>query len=212
MEIEDLAKLLTGCNINVKGDLVMEKHVEHEVANVEAGGIGIQIIGDKKPKDSDGKEEEGSEEEGSTGENPEEENPEEENPEGEPPLKRGIKNKFLFPQNGNESVKNGRLTQCEKRRFLHYLSKHSLDGRMLVSTRDDAINKAVVCFVRIWKEQELTASKPSGRSIFRFLTQDCGLKTEITIESYANKMNEWLKEKQQDVLSMAEVKRCFAGI
>lgn len=207
MEIEDLAKLLTGCNINVKGDLVMEKHVEHEVANVEAGGIGIQIIGDKKPKDSDGKEEEGSEEEGSTGENPEEENPEE-----EPPQKRGIKNKFLFPQNGNESVKNGRLTQCEKRRFLHYLSKHSLDGRMLVSTRDDAINKAVVCFVRIWKEQELTASKPSGRSIFRFLTQDCGLKTEITIESYANKMNEWLKGKQQDVLTMAEVKRCFAGI
>lgn len=207
MEIEDLAKLLTGCNINVKGDLVMEKHVEHEVANVEAGGIGIQIIGDKKPKDSDGKEEEGSEEEGSTGENPKEENPEE-----EPPLKRGIKNKFLFPQNGNESVKNGRLTQCEKRRFLHYLSKHSLDGRMLVSTRDDAINKAVVCFVRIWKEQELTASKPSGRSIFRFLTQDCGLKTEITIESYANKMNEWLKGKQQDVLTMEEVKRCFAGI
>lgn len=202
MEIEDLAKLLTGCNINVKGDLVMEKHVEHEVANVEAGGIGIQIIGDKKPKDSDGKEEEGSEEEGSTGENPEE----------EPPLKRGIKNKFLFPQNGNESVKNGRLTQCEKRRFLHYLSKHSLDGRMLVSTRDDAINKAVVCFVRIWKDQELTASKPSGRAIFRFLTQDCGLKTEITIESYANKMNEWLKEKQQDVLTMEEVKRCFAGI
>ena len=196
MEIEDLAKLLTGCNINVKGDLVMEKHVEHEVANVEAGGIGIQIIGDKKPKDSDGKEEKGSEEEGSTGENPEEENPEE-----EPPLKRGIKNKFLFPQNGNESVKNGRLTQCEKRRFLHYLS-----------TRDDAINKAVVCFVRIWKEQELTASKPSGRAIFRFLTQDCGLKTEITIESYANKMNEWLKEKQQDVLTMTEVKRCFAGI
>lgn len=153
------------------------------------------------------KEEKGSEEEGST-----EENPEEENPEEEPPLKRGIKNKFLFPQNGNESVKNGRLTQCEKRRFLHYLSKHSLDGRMLVSTRDDAINKAVVCFVRIWKEQELTASKPSGRAIFRFLTQDCGLKTEITIESYANKMNEWLKEKQQDVLTMEEVKRCFAGI
>lgn len=145
-------------------------------------------------------------------EDSEEDDSKEENPEEEPPLKRGIKNKFLFPQNGNESVKNGRLTQCEKRRFLHYLSKHSLDGRMLVSTRDDAINKAVVCFVRIWKDQELTASKPSGRAIFRFLTQDCGLKNEITIESYANKMNEWLKEKQQDVLTMEEVKRCFAGI
>ena len=145
-------------------------------------------------------------------EDSEEDDSKEENPEEENPLKRGIKHKFLFPQNGNESVKNGRLTQCEKRRFLHYLSKHSLDGRMLVSTRDDAINKAVVCFVRIWKDQELTASKPSGRAIFRFLTQDCGLKTEITIESYANKMNEWLKGKQQDVLTMEEVKRCFAGI
>lgn len=130
----------------------------------------------------------------------------------EPPLKRGIKNKFLFPQDGNESVENGRLMQCEQRRFLNYLSKHGLDGRMLVSTRDDAINKAVVCFVRIWKEQKLTAEKPSGRAIFRFLTQNCGLKTEITIESYANKMNEWLKEKPQDVVTMAEVKRCFAGI
>lgn len=130
----------------------------------------------------------------------------------EPPVKRGIKNKFLFPQDGNESVENGRLMQCEKKRFLNYLSKHGLDGRMLVSTRDDDLNKAVVCFVRIWKEQKLTAEKPSGRAIFRFLTQNCGLKTEITIESYANKMNEWLKEKPQDILTMAEVKRCFAGI
>ena len=32
--------------IKVAGDLVLEKHVEHEVANVEAGGIGIQIIDD----------------------------------------------------------------------------------------------------------------------------------------------------------------------
>jgi len=30
-------------SIKVAGDLVLEKHVEHEVANVESGGIGIQI-------------------------------------------------------------------------------------------------------------------------------------------------------------------------
>lgn len=37
--------------IKVAGDLVLEKHVEHEVANVEAGGIGIQILNgnDVKP-------------------------------------------------------------------------------------------------------------------------------------------------------------------
>lgn len=31
-------------NINIAGDLVLEKHVEHEVGNVEAGGIGIQNV------------------------------------------------------------------------------------------------------------------------------------------------------------------------
>ena len=29
--------------ITIAGDFVLEKHVEHEVANVESGGIGIQI-------------------------------------------------------------------------------------------------------------------------------------------------------------------------
>lgn len=31
-------------NINVAGDMVLEKHVDYEVANVEAGGIGIQNV------------------------------------------------------------------------------------------------------------------------------------------------------------------------
>lgn len=38
-------------------------------------------------------------------EDSEEDDSKEENPEEEPPLKRGIKNKFLFPQNGNEEHK-----------------------------------------------------------------------------------------------------------
>lgn len=42
MEKELLEKILKG-GITVQGDLVMEKHVENEIGNVEAGGIGIQI-------------------------------------------------------------------------------------------------------------------------------------------------------------------------
>lgn len=38
--LESLAK----GGININGDLVLEKHVEHEIGNVESGGIGIQII------------------------------------------------------------------------------------------------------------------------------------------------------------------------
>ena len=38
-----LEKILKS-GITVQGDLVMEKHVENEIGNVEAGGIGIQIV------------------------------------------------------------------------------------------------------------------------------------------------------------------------
>lgn len=46
MKKEDIQAALEAISkngIHVAGDLVLEKHVEHEVANVEAGGIGIQI-------------------------------------------------------------------------------------------------------------------------------------------------------------------------
>ena len=47
MRQEDLQKTLEAFSkgeINVAGDFVVNKHVEYEVANVEAGGIGIQIV------------------------------------------------------------------------------------------------------------------------------------------------------------------------
>ena len=46
MKKEDLQATLEAISksgIKVAGDLVLEKKVEYEVANVEAGGIGIQI-------------------------------------------------------------------------------------------------------------------------------------------------------------------------
>ena len=43
MDKELLEKILKG-GITVQGDFVMEKQVENEIGNVEAGGIGIQIV------------------------------------------------------------------------------------------------------------------------------------------------------------------------
>ncbi len=42
-ETQKMLETISKSGINVKGDLVLEKHVEHEVNNVEPGGIGIQI-------------------------------------------------------------------------------------------------------------------------------------------------------------------------
>ena len=50
MKQDDLQKTLEAIaksGITVNGDLVLEKHVEYEVGNVEDGGIGIQIINGK---------------------------------------------------------------------------------------------------------------------------------------------------------------------
>ena len=51
MNQEEIQKLLESVGkggIQVNGDFVVSKHVEHEVNNVEAGGIGIQIVNGKK--------------------------------------------------------------------------------------------------------------------------------------------------------------------
>lgn len=53
MKKEDLQAALEAISksgIQVAGDLVLEKNVEYEVANVEDGGIGIQIVNGSTPK------------------------------------------------------------------------------------------------------------------------------------------------------------------
>ena len=52
-EIKKALEALGKGGITVAGDLVLEKHVEHEVNNVEAGGIGIQIVNGNVSSDRD---------------------------------------------------------------------------------------------------------------------------------------------------------------
>ena len=50
MTKEEIKEMIDKSRIFVAGDFVGEKHVEYEIGNVEAGGIGIQIINsEKKP-------------------------------------------------------------------------------------------------------------------------------------------------------------------
>ena len=50
MTKEEMMEMLSKSGIHVAGDLVLEKHVENEIGNVEPGGVGIQINNyEKKP-------------------------------------------------------------------------------------------------------------------------------------------------------------------
>ena len=61
----------------------------------------------------------------------------------------------------------------------------------------------------LWREKRLVAEKPSGGAVFRFLTEECGLQTDVTIESYANKVRDWLRGNDYDVETYRTVKDRF---
>lgn len=52
-ELQNALEAIGKGGIQVAGDLVVEKHVEYEVNNVEDGGIGIQIINGKEEPQSE---------------------------------------------------------------------------------------------------------------------------------------------------------------
>lgn len=120
----------------------------------------------------------------------------------------GPRKQFLFID-GRATVENVSVRNREKDRFLCYLSDHKMGSRRLVAVKGDGLNKVVVCFLRLWCEMGLTAKQPSGGAVFRFLTEDCGLKTDVTEASYSNKIKEWLRRNDYDVTTYQGVKTCF---
>lgn len=92
---------------------------------------------------------------------------------------RGPRKKFLFALDGIDTKEDETVKRCEKERLCKYLSKHCLMSRKLVCTKEDALNKTIVCFLLKWMEKGLTAEKPSNGAVFRFLTDDCGIVSEV---------------------------------
>lgn len=195
MDLAEMIKALAQSGINVEGDLVMEKKVEYEVNGVAAGGIGIQVVNgkedlsEKKEREQKSKRKPGPPKEVLF-------------IEGDPSWKEKGKRR-------RNSIENKAVCRQEKTRFMQYLAAHKLTSRELNCIASDTLNKVIVCFVIIWSDQGLTETSPSGRAIFRFLTQECNISTKTTEASYANKVNGWLKEQKYDVEIMRKVKQCF---
>ena len=120
----------------------------------------------------------------------------------------GPRKQFLFID-GRATVENVSVRNREKDRFLCYLSDHKMSLRRLVTNKSDGLNKVVLCFLMIWREKGLTVQQPSGGAVFRFLTEDCGLKTDVTEASYSNKIKEWMRGNDYDVTTYQGVKTCF---
>lgn len=123
---------------------------------------------------------------------------------------RGPRKKFLFALDGIDTKEDETVKVREKDRLCTYLSKHCLKNRKLVCTKDDTLNKTIVCFLLKWMEKGLTAEEPSGGAVFRFLTEDCGIISEVQEKAYSNRVKEWIKDKNgYDTEVMLMVKDAF---
>ena len=121
---------------------------------------------------------------------------------------RGQKKQYLFTD-GDPTVENTQVRDRETRRFLRYLSEHKLMSRSLTCKKDDALNDVVTCFIIEWRDKGLVADEPSGGAIFRFLTEECGLKTAVTEASYSNEIKERLKNKNYSIQTLKMVREYF---
>lgn len=82
-----------------------------------------------------------------------------------------IKKLFLNPD-GIEDIPR---TEEERNRFLNFLSEHHWSQRQIDCSRDNPINKSIVCFYAKWKHLKYIHPRTGPAPLLRFLTDTCAL-------------------------------------
>ena len=98
----------------------------------------------------------------------------------QPSAPRGPKTQYLFvDRQGNEDVLR---TQLETERMLRFIADHHFGNDCLDTKQNNKLNHLFVCFWYRWRELGWVASTPYGlgAAIYRFLTENCGIKCEVT--------------------------------
>ena len=101
--------------------------------------------------------------------------------------KPGGRKKALFVNNQSQYTENLGVKKREAQRLRDFLQKHKLSNAKL-STQRDRLNMIIVAFLRRWRDSRLIAKEISGAAVFRFLTEDVKLFTDVEQRSYANKI------------------------
>ena len=95
--------------------------------------------------------------------------------------------KALFANNQSQHTENLEAKKREALRLRDFLQKHKLSNTKL-STQRDRLNMIIVAFLRRWRDSRLVGKEISGAAVFRFLTEDVKLFTDVEQRSYANKI------------------------
>lgn len=122
---------------------------------------------------------------------------------------RGKPQKTLFTSASSTHGENMETRKREAKRLEKYLREHRLSGQLLTTQHDTKLTSIVVAFVRQWQRLKLVGEKPSGAALFRFLTTDVGLGSEVTDKTFSNKFGKMLERVKPSVETERGVSKAF---
>ena len=121
------------------------------------------------------------------------------------PLKNGgrigRKKEYLFVSDEASSVKDEETTAEQASLFIEFLTLNGLNSMSTSASKSSPMNIAIFAFIRYWRRRGILAPQHivSANAIYRFLTDDCHIRKEVTIKSFYNVFNHCEDMKNQEM-------------
>lgn len=121
------------------------------------------------------------------------------------PLDNGIrigrKKEYLFVSDEASSLKDEETTAEQASLFIEFLTLNGLDSMSTSASKSSPLNIAIFAFIRYWRRKGILAPQHivSANAIYRFLTDDCNIRKEVTIKSFYNVFNHCEDMKNQEM-------------
>ena len=121
------------------------------------------------------------------------------------PLKNGTrigrKKEYLFVSDEASSLKDEETTAEQASLFIEFLTLNGLNSMSTSASKSSPMNIAIFAFIRYWKRRGILAPQHivSANAIYRFLTDDCHIRKEVTIKSFNNVFNHCEDIKNQEM-------------
>lgn len=121
------------------------------------------------------------------------------------PLKNGTrigrKKEYLFVTDEASSVKDEETTAEQASLFIEFLTLNGLNSMSTSASKSSPMNIAKFAFIRYWRRRGILAPQHivSANAIYRFLTDDCHIRKEVTIKSFYNVFNHCEDMKNQEM-------------
>ena len=121
------------------------------------------------------------------------------------PLKNGSKigrkREYLFVSDEASSLKDEETTAEQASLFIEFLTLNGLNSMSTSASKSSPMNIAIFAFIRYWRRKGILAPQHivSANAIYRFLTDDCHIRKEVTIKSFNNVFNHYEDIKNQEM-------------